>query len=85
MQRALMQFFKPESYFTVREALIQAGRADLIGGCNGLIPAQPSKQAASTPRPPKADLSSNARSRHGSRRWAAGRGEIRRRGGREIG
>jgi hypothetical protein len=23
-----MQFFKPENYFTVREALIQAGRAD---------------------------------------------------------
>ena len=27
MQRALMQFFKPENWFTVREALIQAGRA----------------------------------------------------------
>ncbi len=25
-----MQFFKPENYFEVREALIQAGRADLI-------------------------------------------------------
>ncbi|HEY1190274.1 MAG TPA: DUF3362 domain-containing protein, partial [Gemmata sp.] len=45
MQRALMQFFKPENYFTVREALIQAGRADLIGGCDGLIPAQPPKEA----------------------------------------
>jgi len=32
MQRALMQFFKPENYFTVREALIEAGRANLIGG-----------------------------------------------------
>ncbi len=32
MQRALMQFFKPENWFTVREALIQAGRQDLIGG-----------------------------------------------------
>jgi radical SAM superfamily enzyme YgiQ (UPF0313 family) len=31
LQRALMQFFKPENYFTVREALIQAGRKDLIG------------------------------------------------------
>jgi hypothetical protein len=31
MQRALMRFFKPENYFTVREALLQAGRADLIG------------------------------------------------------
>jgi len=45
MQRALMQFFKPENYFTVREALLQSGRADLIGGCEGLIPAQPPKEA----------------------------------------
>jgi uncharacterized radical SAM protein YgiQ len=45
MQRALMQFFKPENYFEVREALIQAGRSDLIGGCEGLIPAQPPKEA----------------------------------------
>jgi hypothetical protein len=45
MQRALMQFFKPENYFTVREALIQAGRSDLIGGCDGLIPANPPKEA----------------------------------------
>ncbi len=45
MQRALMQFFKPENYFTVREALIQAGRSDLIGGCEGLIPANPPKEA----------------------------------------
>ncbi len=46
MQRALMQFFKPENWFTVREALIQAGRQNLIGnGCDCLIPAQPSKEA----------------------------------------
>jgi hypothetical protein len=46
MQQALMQFFKPENYFTVREALIQAGRANLIGsGCDCLIPAQPPKKA----------------------------------------
>jgi uncharacterized radical SAM protein YgiQ len=46
MQRALMQFFKPENYFMVREALIQAGRQDLIGGgCDCLIPAQPPKEA----------------------------------------
>jgi len=39
MQRALMQFFKPENYFMVREALLKAGRADLIGsGCDCLIP-----------------------------------------------
>jgi uncharacterized radical SAM protein YgiQ len=46
MQRALMQFFKPENYFLCREALIQAGRADLIGnGCDALIPAHPPKEA----------------------------------------
>jgi hypothetical protein len=46
MQRALMQFFKSENYLTVREALIQAGRADLIGnGCDCLIPAYPPKEA----------------------------------------
>ncbi len=45
MQRALMQFFKPENWFTVREALIEARRHDLIGGCEGLIPAQPPKEA----------------------------------------
>jgi hypothetical protein len=42
----LLQFFKPESYLTVREALIQAGRADLItNGCECLMPAQPPKEA----------------------------------------
>jgi hypothetical protein len=46
MQRALLQFFKPENWFTVREALIQAGRQDLIGsGCDCLIPARPPKEA----------------------------------------
>lgn len=45
-QRALMQFFKPENYFEVREALRQAGRQDLIGnGCDCLIPAQPPAEA----------------------------------------
>jgi hypothetical protein len=46
MQRALMQFFKPENYFMVREALLKAGRGDLIGnGCDCLIPAHPPRQA----------------------------------------
>jgi Domain of unknown function (DUF3362) len=46
LQRALLQFFKPENYFTVREALIQAGRSDLIGaGCDCLISAQPPREA----------------------------------------
>jgi hypothetical protein len=51
MQRALMQFFKPENWFTVREALIQACRQDLIGnGCDCLIPAQPPKEALDAKR-----------------------------------
>jgi uncharacterized radical SAM protein YgiQ len=46
LQRALLQFFKPENYFEVREALLKAGRQDLIGaGCDALIPAQPPKAA----------------------------------------
>lgn len=46
MQRALMQFFKPENYFEVRKALELAGRTDLIGsGCDALIPAKPPKEA----------------------------------------
>ena len=51
MQRALMQFFKPENYFEVREALLQAGRQDLIGsGCDCLIPAHPPKEAIAARR-----------------------------------
>jgi len=46
MQRALMQFFKPENYFDVREALLSVGRKDLIGnGCDCLIPATPPREA----------------------------------------
>jgi uncharacterized radical SAM protein YgiQ len=46
LQRALLQFFKPENYFEVREALLSAGRKDLIGsGCDCLIGANPPKEA----------------------------------------
>jgi hypothetical protein len=46
MQRALLQFFKPENYFEVRKALVDAGQSDLIGnGCDCLIPAQPPMEA----------------------------------------
>ena len=51
LQRALMQFFKPENYFEVREALRQAGRQDLIGsGCDCLIPATPPREAVEARR-----------------------------------
>jgi radical SAM superfamily enzyme YgiQ (UPF0313 family) len=46
LQRALLQFFKPENYFEVRKALEMAGRQDLIGnGCDCLIPANPPRAA----------------------------------------
>jgi uncharacterized radical SAM protein YgiQ len=45
-QRALLQFFKPENYFEVRKALLDAGRRDLIGsGCDALIPEHPPREA----------------------------------------
>ena len=45
-QRALMQFFKPENYFVVRRALVDAGRSDLIGnGRNCLIGERPPREA----------------------------------------
>jgi len=52
MQRALLQFFKPENYLDVREALRQANRLDLIGdGPECLIPPRP-PSAASGRKPP---------------------------------
>src|SRR5947209_1550559 len=46
LQRALLQFFRPENYFEVRQALEQAGRQDLIGlGCDALIPSSPPRAA----------------------------------------
>ena len=46
VQRALMQFFKPENWFTVRRALLDEGRGDLIGnGRPCLIPAEPPPEA----------------------------------------
>jgi uncharacterized radical SAM protein YgiQ len=51
LQRALMQFFKPENYFEVRDALREAGRQDLIGhGCDCLIPSAPPKEAIAARR-----------------------------------
>ena len=51
LQRALLQFFKPENYFEVRQALEKAGRQDLIGnGCDCLIPERPPKEALSRRR-----------------------------------
>jgi uncharacterized radical SAM protein YgiQ len=66
LQRALLQFFKPENYFEVRKALISAGRKDLIGdGCDCLIPSRPPREAIlrrrqDTPPPPATAQSAKA-------------------------
>jgi uncharacterized radical SAM protein YgiQ len=50
LQRSLLQFYKPENYFDVREALQQAGRDDLIGdGPDCLIPSLPPRDARRKP------------------------------------
>ena len=42
----MLQFFKPENYFEVREALLKAGRGDLIGSrLRRPDPGQPPKAA----------------------------------------
>ncbi len=46
VQRALLQYFKPENWFEVRDALMGVGRQDLIGDrpeC--LIPTHPPRGA----------------------------------------
>jgi uncharacterized radical SAM protein YgiQ len=55
LQRALLQYWKPENYADVRRALEQADRLDLIGdGPNCLIPAhRPKETGEQTPRRPR--------------------------------
>ncbi len=49
MQRALLQFHNPKNYLLVRQALLQAGRQDLIGpGKHALIGPYPPSHAAQT-------------------------------------
>jgi len=73
MQRALIQFFKPENYFEVRRALEEAGRGDLIGnGPACLIPVKPPAGAVSKRRQAgkkrQAAGQPGARKRKGSRK-----------------
>jgi hypothetical protein len=50
-QRALMQFFEPRNWFVAREALVKAGRKDLIGsGPQCLIPSNPPPEARDAKR-----------------------------------
>jgi len=54
LQKALLQFFKPENYADVREALEEADRLDLVGdGPECLIPSRPPKITAGEKRPPR--------------------------------
>jgi uncharacterized radical SAM protein YgiQ len=82
VQRALLQFFAPENYFTVRCALEEAGRADLIGeGDTCLISSRPPRQAiaarrAAADREAAAAVATPA---PGYRRAARERGRTRRR------
>jgi len=67
LQRALMQFFKPENYVEGRKALLEAGRGDLIGeGCDALIPSRPPREAIRRRRR-EADEEKKKRSRKQSR------------------
>ena len=51
VQRALLQYFKPENWFAVRKALLDRGRKDLIGsGPLALIAATPPKEAVEARR-----------------------------------
>ncbi len=54
LQRALLQYFKPEDYADVHEALTEAGRPDLIGdGPECLISSKPPKVIEKAKRSPR--------------------------------
>lgn len=76
LQRALVQFFKPENYRLVRKALQQAGRTDLIGdGPDCLIPSRPPKAAQRSRtrwRRSVGQASAPAQSRNGTQLPASG-------------
>ncbi|MEX2207984.1 MAG: YgiQ family radical SAM protein [Myxococcota bacterium] len=78
VQRALLQFFAPENYFTVHRALEQAGRADLIGdGPECLIASRAPREAIEARRRDALEAAEKA-ARPGYRRAArAGRSRAR--------
>jgi uncharacterized radical SAM protein YgiQ len=83
VQRALLQFFAPENWATVRDALCRAGREDLIGeGPDCLISARPPRRDIRAGRgdsAPRRDGREDARSRDGGyRRASRDRGKNRR-------
>ena len=63
MQRALIQYKNPKNYRLVHEALVKAGRTDLIGfGKHCLIPPAPGEKSRPMPKKP---ASSHRRSTKG--------------------
>ena len=82
VQRALMQFFKPENWFVVHAALLEAGRKDLIGdGAACLIPRHPPTEALAARRRAAADATFVHAEQAGTaayRRGARTRGKARR-------
>lgn len=74
LQRALLQYFKPENYDLVKRALLELGREDLIGdGSDCLIPMQRPRGAHA----PAAGQRANRESKRDGYRWAARKGERR--------
>jgi hypothetical protein len=70
LQRALLQFFKPENYDLVKQALLEVGRADLIGeGPDCLIPSK----RPHVPKPSRGP-GNKQDGKRGGYRWAAKRG-----------
>ncbi len=75
VQRALLQFFAPENWATVRDVLRRAGREDLIGdGPDCLISARPPR---SVPRRPGRDAHAAGSGKSGYRRPSRERGKRR--------
>jgi hypothetical protein len=73
LQRALLQYFKPENYADVREALLEADREDLIGDrpeC--LIPTRPPKTTSSPKRPPQHGQQKYHQEQHGQEQTKGG-------------
>jgi len=84
LQRAIMQFFKPENYFLVHRALRQAGRQDLIGdGRDCLIPSKPPK-AALEARRRRVQVEDTGRDDTSLRSETSGRRGLRRQRGRST-
>ena len=74
LQRALLQYFKPENYDLVKRALVEVGREDLIGDePDCLIPTRRPRGADAAASNPRAN---RERKRDGYR-WAARKGQKR--------